>query len=342
MTTGQFDVVCVGNALVDVQAKVEDSFVAKHGPAKGGMRLVDAAQAEAIYHDLPPAHETSGGSGANSIAVLASLGGKGGFIGRVAADELGAVFAHDLKAQGVAFAEAARDTAEPTGRCLIAVTPDGERTMNTSLGCNVNFGPADLSASMIESAKVLLLEGYLFDKPHSKEAFRAAVKIAKAAGVEVALTLSAEFCVNFHRADFLQLLKEGVDILFANEEEIKALYQVDSFEDAARQVDAHCKVAVLTKGADGAYIRMKGETVQVAAEPGVKVIDTTGAGDAYAGGFLYGYTQGLDAATSGRIASICAAEVISHFGARPEVNLGELIKGRIEGKTACGCACKCA
>jgi sugar/nucleoside kinase (ribokinase family) len=258
MTTRQFDVVCVGNALVDVQAKVEDSFVAKHGPAKGGMRLVDAAQAEAIYNDLPPAHETSGGSGANSIAVLASLGGKGGFIGRVAADELGAVFAHDLKAQGVAFAEAARDTAEPTGRCLIAVTPDGERTMNTSLGCNVNFGPADLSASMIESAKVFCWKGICLTSRTPRKPFRAAVKIAKAAGVEVALTLSAEFCVNFHRADFLQLLKEGVDILFANEEEIKALYQVDSFEDAARQVDAHCKVAVLTKGAAGALYPHEG------------------------------------------------------------------------------------
>ncbi len=338
MTAKKFDVVCVGNALVDVQARVGDDFVAKHGPAKGGMRLIDAAQAEAIYSDMPPAHEASGGSGANSIAVLASLGGKGGFIGRVADDQLGRVFAHDLKAQGVAFAEAPRDASEPTGRCLIAVTPDGERTMNTSLGCNVNFGPADLSASLISDAQVLLLEGYLFDKPHSKDAFREAVKIAKTAGVQVALTLSAEFCVHAHRADFLTLLKDGVDILFANEAEIKALYETDSFETAARLADQDCAIAVLTQGANGAHIRMNGEQVHVPAEPDVKVLDTTGAGDAYAGGFLYGYTQGLDAATCGRIASICSAEVISHFGARPEVNLGELVKKR----SACGAACKCA
>ncbi len=321
-----FDLVCVGNAIVDILAEVEESFIAKHSLTKGAMQLVEPERAAQLYADMPRTVECSGGSAANSAAVLASLGGKAAFIGRVAADQFGTVFVHDMTAQGIAFASPARDHALPTGSSLIAVTPDGQRTMNTSLGCNVNFGSPDVPADIIEQARVVLLEGYLFDKPQSKQAFREALRYAKAAGSQVALTLSAEFCVHQHRADFLELLASGVDILFANEEELMALYKTDSWELAASKVDEHVKVAVLTRGAKGAVVRVKGQSpVVVPAAAVAKVVDTTGAGDAYAGGFIYGYTRGLSVAECGRIAALSAAEVISHLGPRPQVELAKLI-----------------
>lgn len=327
MSAIKLDVVGVGNALVDVVASVDESFIPAQGLSKGGMMLIDAARAGALYDAMPPARESSGGSGANTIAALASLGGKAGFIGRVGRDELGDVFAHDIRAQGVVFDDSRRDSAEPTGRCLIVVTPDAERTMNTSLACNVNFSPEDLSKEMIQSARVVYLEGYLYDQPKAKEAYLQAAQWAREAGREVALTLSDSFCVQRHHADFRKLVK-NVDILFANEHEITALYETDDFEAAARQAAVEVKLAVLTRSAKGATIISGGQSVHVSAEKVAKVVDLTGAGDAFAAGFLYGYTQGLPLAEAGRIAALCAAEVISHVGARPEVKLSDYVANR--------------
>lgn len=323
-----FDLVCVGNAIVDILAKVPDSFIEKHGLKKGAMSLVDPEQAARLYADMANTEECSGGSAANSAAVLASLGGKGAFIGRVANDQFGTIFVHDMTSLGIAFTNTVRDTQLPTGSSLIAVTADGQRTMNTSLGCNVHFSPSDLPVGIIEQSKVVLLEGYLFDKPECKKAFREAVKLAKAAGSKVALTLSAEFCVNAHRADFLNLLKDGVDILFANEEELTALYQSSTWEEAAAKAAKDVPVAVLTRGSKGARIHMEGQSVDVPVQK-VQVVDTTGAGDAYAGGFLFGYTHGKDAAECGQIATLCAAEVISHLGPRPQTNLAQYVSAKL-------------
>lgn len=328
-----YDVVCVGNALVDVQARVPEMLLSELALNKGDMQLVDAPRAATIYAAMPPAKESSGGSGANSIAVIASLGGKGGFIGRVGTDQLGAVFAHDMKAQGVDFALRARDASAPTGSCLVLITGEGdktERTMATSLGCNTNFGPADLDEDMIRRSKVLLLEGYLFDQPGAKAAFRQALAVARDAGTKVALTLSAEFCVKAHRADFLSLIHSGVDILFANEKEITALYESPSYDEAVKKVDANVPVAVITHGPKGAMIRMNGQWTHAPAEKGLNVVDPTGAGDAYAGGFLYGYTQGKSAAEAGRIATLCAAEVLGHLGARPEKPLAGYVAAKLQ------------
>lgn len=322
--TKRYQVTGIGNALVDVQARVEEAFLAQNDVPKGAMRLIDNAIAVSLYDAMPPAVEASGGSAANSIAVVASLGGSGGFIGRIGADALGDVFAHDLKAQGVDFSCPQRDTTAPTGRSLIVITPDSERSMNTALGCNTHFSPADLDAEMIKQSQVILLEGYLFDQPQAKAAFKAATQMAKENGVQVALTLSAAFCVQFHRADFLALLPQ-VDILFANEEEIIALFETETFEAALAQLGQHCKLAVLTRGAKGGLIRTPDRDVLVEAEKNVDVQDLTGAGDAYAGGFLYGYTRGLSLEECGRIATLCATEVISHLGARPAVNLADYI-----------------
>jgi sugar/nucleoside kinase (ribokinase family) len=326
--TKQFDLVCVGNAIVDILAKVPDGFITKHGLTKGAMMLVEPEQAARLYADMKNAEECSGGSAANSAAVLASLGGKGAFIGRVANDQFGTIFVHDMTSLGMAFTNPVRDTQLPTGSSLIAVTDDGQRTMNTSLGCNVNFGPADLPQNVIEQSKVVLLEGYLFDKPECKKAFREAVKLAKSAGSKVALTLSAQFCVSNHREDFLNLLKDGVDILFANEEEVVELYQAANWDEAAGKAAKAVPVAVLTRGSKGARIHMEGVTVDVPAHK-VQVVDTTGAGDAYAGGFLYGYTHGKDATTCGQIATLCAAEVISHLGPRPQTNLAQYVSQKL-------------
>jgi sugar/nucleoside kinase (ribokinase family) len=328
-----YDVVCVGNALVDIQSHVADELLTRFNLNKGDMQLVDAARAATLYAAMSKTKLSSGGSGANSIAVLASLGGKGGFIGRVGADQLGAVFAHDLKAQGVDFAARVRDVGAPTGSCLVMITGEDdktERTMCTSLGCNTNFSPADLDEDMIRRSKVLLLEGYLFDQPGAKAAFRQALAVARDAGTKVALTLSAEFCVKAHREDFLSLIHSGVDILFANEKEITALYQASSYDEAVRQVDSNVPVAVITHGPKGAMIRMNNQWTHAPAEKGVTVVDPTGAGDAYAGGFLHAYTQGKGAAEAGRVGAICAAEVISHDGARPEKPLAGFVASRLQ------------
>jgi sugar/nucleoside kinase (ribokinase family) len=326
MQETRYDVVGIGNAIVDIFGHCDDAFLSKHDLAKGFMRLIDAQEADRLYGLMGPAMERSGGSAANTIAGLASFGGKGAFIGRVADDQFGKVFWHDIRASGVAFETAPATGGLPTAVCLILVTPDGERTMNTFLGASTELGPAEVDAAMIAAAKVTYLEGYLFDKPEAKEAFHAAAAIAAKAGRKTALSLSDAFCVDRHRADFRKLVKSEIDILFANEKEITALYEVNSFDEAAAAVRGECEIAVLTRSESGSVIVTQKETVQVRPTRVEKVIDATGAGDLYAAGFLYGYTRNLKLVDCGRLGSLAAAEVISHLGARPELPLSTIAK----------------
>jgi sugar/nucleoside kinase (ribokinase family) len=277
---------------------------------------------------MGPAVERSGGSVANTIAGLASFGAKCGFIGRVAADQFGGIFHHDIRSQGVVYETAPATDGAPTARCLILVTPDGERTMNTFLGASVDLSATDIDQAMIENSKIIYLEGYLFDRHQAKEAFRDAARRARRAGVKVALSLSDAFCVDRHRDDFRRLVREGADIVFANEKEIISLYQVNSFEEAANAALQDCEMAVLTRSEEGSVIVASGETIEIAAEPVPEVIDVTGAGDLYAAGFLYGLTRGAPLEACGHLGSLAAAEVIGHIGARPETPLRELAKGR--------------
>lgn len=320
----KLDILGIGNAIVDVLAPTPEAFLAERGLGKGGMQLIDAAAAEALYAAMPPGVESSGGSAANTCAVAAALGAKVGFLGTVADDALGQVFAHDIRAAGVAFPSApARGTA-PTARCLILVTPDGQRTMNTFLGACVGFGEGDLDAAMIAGAKVVYLEGYLFDPPEAQAAFRRAAALARAAGRQVAITLSDAFCVGRHRAAFRDFVREHTDILFANEAEITALYETDSFEEASFQAGGEVAIAALTRSEKGSVILAEGARIAVPAAP-AKVVDTTGAGDAYAAGFLAAFTSGQPLRECGRWGSIAAAEVIGHFGARPQSDLKGLV-----------------
>ena len=328
MAEKTYDVVGIGNAIVDIIARCDDGFLTKHDLDKGFMRLIDADEAARLYEAMGPAIERSGGSVANSIAGAASFGAKSGFIGRVAADQFGGIFRHDIRSLGIAYTTEPAQDGAPTARCLVLVTPDGERTMNTFLGTSVDFTPADMDEDMIGAAKIVYLEGYLFDKDAAKSAFRAAAKLAKAAGAKVALTLSDPFCVDRHRADFRKLVKEDADIVFANEKEITTLYEVNSFDEAADLALQDCELAVLTRSEAGSVIVGAGQTTEVAADPVSKVVDATGAGDLYAAGFLYGLTQGMPVEACGRLGSLAAAEVISHIGARPETNLAKLARER--------------
>ncbi len=321
-----YDVVGIGNAIVDIIARCDEGFLTKHDLAKGFMRLIDAHEAARLYEAMGPAIERSGGSVANTIAGLASFGAKCGFIGRVAADQFGGIFRHDIRSQGVAYETAPATEGAPTARCLILVTPDGERTMNTFLGASVGFTPEDLDAAMLGAARIVYLEGYLFDKEEAKAAFRQAAKEAKKAGAKVALSLSDAFCVDRHRADFQAFVREGADIVFANEKEIASLYEVNSFEEAADAALQDCEMAVLTRSEAGSVIVAAGETTEIAAWPVQEVVDVTGAGDLYAAGFLYGLTRGASLAECGRLGSLAAAEVIGHIGARPETPLRKLAK----------------
>ena len=331
MSVPSTDVVALGNAIVDIIGRCDDAYLAKHGCPKGGMSLVDEARIEALYAGMGPGLEMSGGSAANTAVGVAAFGGRAAFIGKIADDDFGRIFAHDIKAAGVAFdnAPAKKATGMPgTSRSLILVTPDGERTMNTLLGISTSFTEADLDKAKIEAAKVTYLEGYLFDSDAGKAAFRGAATIARAAGREVALTLSDGFCVDRHRSDFRAFLKSSVDILFANETEILSLYETKTFDDAVRHVQADAKLAALTRSAKGSVIVSSSGVVTVPVEPVAKVVDTTGAGDLYAAGFLYGHTHGRPHAISGRLGSIAAAEIISHIGARPEAKLSVLAKAK--------------
>ncbi|MCX8134902.1 MAG: adenosine kinase [Roseococcus sp.] len=324
MTAPTLDLLGIGNAIVDVLAPAEDGFLAARGLAKGAMRLVGAEEAEALYAAMPPGVESSGGSAANTCAVAAALGARVGFLGKVAKDQLGEVFAHDIRAVGVHFPTAPLAGGAPTARCLILVTPDGQRTMNTYLGACVAFGEADVDAAEVARAKVVYLEGYLFDPPAAQAAFRAAARAAHAAGRQVALTLSDPFCVGRHRAAFRAFVAEETDILFANEAEILSLYETDDFETAAALAAKDVAIAVLTRSERGSVILAAGERHVVAAQP-TKVVDTTGAGDAYAAGFLAAHARGLPLPECGRWGSIAAAEGISHYGARPQADLKELV-----------------
>ena len=326
MTAPTRAVAAIGNAIVDIIGRCDDAFLAVHNCPKGHMRLVDATTIAALYDSMGPSTEISGGSAANTAAGVASFGGKAAFIGKIANDEFGRIFAHDIKAAGVAFDNKPAVGGAPTSRSLILVTPDGDRTMNTLLGSSTELGDAELSTGLIQSAKVLYLEGYLFDPPAAKAAFRKAMAIAKQAGRQVALSLSDAFCVDRHRAEFKSLISEGVDIVFANESEITSLYETTDFAKASRQAASQIKLAVLTRGAQGSRLISGGTDLAVPADPFAKVIDTTGAGDLYAAGFLYGYTEGFDLAKSGRLGRIAAAEIISHTGARPATSLAALAR----------------
>lgn len=322
----RYDVVGIGNAIVDIIGRCDDAFLSKHDLAKGFMRLIDAREADTLYGIMGPAIERSGGSAANTIAGLSSFGGKGAFIGRVADDQFGKVFAHDIRAIGVNYETAAAKNGAPTALCLIFVTPDGERTMNTFLGASTELGSGEVDANIIEAASILYLEGYLFDKPEAKDAFHTAAAIAAKAGRKTALTLSDAFCVDRHRDDFRKLVRDGVDVLFANETEITALFEVNTFEEAMAAVRGECEIAVLTRSEAGSVIVTKDETVTVKAEPIESVVDVTGAGDLYAAGFLFGLTRSLELAACGRLGSLAAAEAISHIGARPEKSLDALAR----------------
>jgi sugar/nucleoside kinase (ribokinase family) len=325
MAEAHFDVLGVGNAIVDVLAHADDAFINTHGLAKGAMTLIDEDTASRLYDAMGPAVECSGGSAANTIAGLASLGGSGAFIGKVCDDELGAVFRHDIRALGIAFETLLAGDSAPTARCLILVTPDAQRTMQTYLGACVELGPDDIDDELVAAARVCYLEGYLWDRPEAKEAFRKAARISHQAGHRVSLSLSDPFCVDRHRDDFLSLVEDHVDILFANEEEILSLYQADTFDAALQRVRGHCEIAALTRGEKGSVI-VSGDQVHVVdAAPAERVVDTTGAGDAYAAGFLHGLSDDHDLAACARIAGIAAAEVIVHMGARPEISLKDVV-----------------
>jgi sugar/nucleoside kinase (ribokinase family) len=325
MIQASIDVVGIGNAIVDVLAHSEEEFLAREGLVKGTMTLIDAGRADALYRIMGPAIEASGGSAGNTMAGLASLGGAGAYIGKVRDDFLGQVYRHDIIAAGVRFETPPATSGPGTARCLILVTPDGQRTMNTYLGACVELGPADIDPDVIAAAQVTYLEGYLFDPPQAQEAFRKAAAIAHSAGRRVALSLSDPFCVGRHRAAFRDLVHGHVDILFANEAEICSLYETDDFAAATAAVRGHVAIAALTRSAAGSVILAVGAEHPIAAAPVARVVDTTGAGDLYASGFLYGLIRALPLQVCGEIGSLCAAEIISHFGARPEVNLSELV-----------------
>jgi sugar/nucleoside kinase (ribokinase family) len=325
MTQASIDVVGIGNAIVDVLAHAEEEFLTREGLTKGTMTLIDAPRAEALYQMMGPGIEASGGSAGNTMAGLASLGGRGAYIGKVRDDLLGQVFRHDIAATGVRFETPAAISGPGTARCLILVTPDGQRTMNTYLGACVELGPADIDPDIVAAAHITYLEGYLFDPPQAQEAFRKAAAIAHAARHKVALSLSDPFCVGRHRAAFRDLVDGHVDILFANEAEICSLYETEDFATAAAAVRGHVAVAALTRSAAGSVILAAGAEHHISAAPAARIIDTTGAGDLYASGFLYGLTRDLPLPACGQIGSLCAAEIISHFGARPEADLAQLV-----------------
>ena len=318
------DVVGIGNALVDVLSHESEAFLRRHDLVKGTMQLVDEARARELYSAMGPGVEMSGGSAANTIVGVASFGGRAQYVGKVRDDQLGEVFAHDLRSTGVRYETPVATAGPPTGRCLIVVTPDAQRTMGTFLGASVCLTPDDIDPELIARGKILYLEGYLFDPPQAQEAFRVAAGIARDSGRAVSLTLSDPFCVDRHRRAFLDLVDGYVDVLFANEAEICSLYQVNDFDAALQEVRRSCEIAVLTRSARGSVVVGGDEVHVIDAHPIETLVDTTGAGDLYAAGFLFGLSRGLDLASCGRLGSLAAAEIISHVGARPLVPLATL------------------
>jgi sugar/nucleoside kinase (ribokinase family) len=325
----RYDVVGVGNALVDVISHADDSFIDEHGLVKGSMTLVDTDRALQIYRALGGAVEMSGGSAANTMCGIASLGGSAAYIGKVSRDDLGEVFGHDLRAVGVQFrpGRSSTDTVidTPTGRCIIVVTPDAERTMNTYLGVSSLLCIDDIDDATVAAGAVLYMEGYLYDRDEAKAAFRHAARVAHSNGRLVSLTLSDSFCVDRHRADFRSLVADEVDILFGNEHELISLYEVESLSEAITRVQVDCSLAVITTGPDGCLIVSPEGVLYESAQPVDRVLDTTGAGDLFAAGFLFGFTRSMSLSECARLGSIAAAEVISHVGPRPLVELSTLI-----------------
>ena len=324
MAQPRFDVVAIGNAIVDIIGRCDDAFLARFDAPKGHMRLVEEATIRELYDAMGPAVEISGGSAANTVAGLAGLGGSAAFIGKVAKDTFGEIFAHDIRAAGVTFDTPPSDGPAPTARSLILVTPDGQRTMNTFLGVSPELDSGAIHKDTIQAGSITYLEGYLFDRDAAKAAFEAAARFAREGRRKVALTLSDGFCVDRHRDAFLALVKNDVDILFANEDEICSLYQTSSFDEAAKRVAGDAELAVLTRSEKGSLILSDGQRYAVEAFPVAEVVDTTGAGDLFAAGFLFGYSRGFEHTRSARIGSLAAAEIISHVGARPEANLKKL------------------
>ncbi|GJE17936.1 adenosine kinase [Methylobacterium marchantiae] len=333
--TAPLDLLVLGNAIVDLIARTDERFLAEQGVPKGAMQLIDEERAESLFSVMGPATIVSGGSGANTAVGAALLGAKTGFIGKVRDDELGGLFAHDLKATGVSFGVPAASEGPATARCFILVTPDGERTMNTYLGACQGLSPADVDEATVASARTVYLEGYLWDPPAAKDAFRKAAKIAHGAGNAVALTLSDAFCVGRYREEFLGLIRDGsIDILFANIGELKSLYETEDDEaaikalrDERNQRGMHL-LGLVTRSADGALVVKGGEIRSVEAAPVREVMDTTGAGDLFAAGFLAGHARGLDNVSSARLGALAAAEVIQHIGARPQHDLVALAKAQ--------------
>lgn len=328
MTQPRFDVLCIGNAIVDVISDCDDAFLLAEGLTKGSMRLIDAEEAERLYADMAPAREVSGGSAGNTAAGIAALGGKAAFIGQVAPDQLGEFYIHDLRAAGVEFATKPADVGVPTARSMILVTPDGHRTMNTFLGAAQHLPASALNELQIAESAVLYLEGYLWDPETPRYAMIRAIEVAHSAGRKVAFTLSDSFCIDRHRDGFNALIDDGrIDILFANEAEIQALAGVPHLETAIAAVSAKVETLVVTRSEHGALAIRNGERADVAAEPVREVVDTTGAGDLFAAGFLVGYTSGKSLEASLKLGAIAAAEVIQHYGARPEKDLRALAEG---------------
>lgn len=321
----RFQVVGIGNAMVDVLSNCDDSFLSANGIEKGIMQLIDMDRAVELYSRVGPSREISGGSAANTIAGAAHLGGRVAYVGKVKNDQLGQIFAHDLRAQGAVYetAFAPKGDGAETGRCIVLVTPDGERSMNTYLGWSEFLGPDDIDEAMMADAEWIFLEGYRFDGPESHAAFAKAIKATKSAGGKVSITLSDPFCIERHRDAFAAMLKNDVDLLFANRAEILSMYGGDDFEAALMRAAQEVEIVVATDSGNGAYVVNSGNLSHVPAVP-TKVVDATGAGDLFAGGFLWGMTNGYDLETSAKMANVAGSEVISHIGARPEANLREL------------------
>ena len=325
MSNPDVDALCIGNAIVDILAHTEDDFLVREDLIKGSMRLIDEAEAERLSNTMGPAVEISGGCAGNTSAGVASLGASAAFIGKVAADPLGRTYRHDITSAGVGFGTSDLAGGPATARSMILVTPDGERTMNTFLGACQELTPDDINEDVVSSAAITYLEGYLWDPPKAKDAFRKAAELAHAAGRRVALTLSDSFCVDRFRDEFLGLIRDGtVDLLFANEAEIKALYQTADFDTAIQAARADCTLAAVTMGAEGSLVVTRSQTHHVPAAPVERIVDLTGAGDLYASGFLTGLARGYELADCARLGGVCAAEIISHIGARPEMRLADL------------------
>jgi sugar/nucleoside kinase (ribokinase family) len=324
--TDQIDVLTIGNAIVDVIARVDDAFIAREELVKGSMNLIDEVRAETLYGHMGPATEISGGSAGNTAAGVASFGGRAAYFGKVRDDQLGAIYRHDMRSLGVRFDSLGAQAGPATARSFILVTPDGERTMNTYLGACVNLDERDVDAEIVKASAVTYMEGYLYDKPAAMAAFRAAAKISQGAGRLTSITLSDSFCVERHREAFLDLIRSSIDIVFANETEIKALYKTQSFSGAVDAARLDCPLVVVTRSEKGSVVVQGQDTIEVPAHPVKTVVDVTGAGDLFAAGFLFGHTTGKPLAHCARLGSLAASEVISHVGARPERNLQDFAK----------------